>query len=120
MSMKQVNLLHIFLIGPTLFYIGYNKDKSNNIAKYLISSFAILLPFIVRFPNLDKLDNWHNYINAFHWIFLIPFFVSISYIYILKKEEIHTLYTENIYPLLKYTGIIIILTHIYLLYKKLL
>ena len=99
MSMKQVNLLHIFLIGPTLGYVGHFEDKSHIYMKYLISSFALILPFVVRFPNMDNLTNWHEYINAFHWIFLIPFFVSISYIYVLKKDEIHTLYTRNIYPI---------------------
>ena len=105
MSLKQVNLMHVFIIGPLLYYIGINQQNTNKIAYQLLGGLVLLIPFIVRFPNFKNLDQ-RNLINAFHWLILISMFSYISYSG--NQTDI------RLYPILKYIGIGVALIHILL------
>ena len=109
MSMKQVNLMHIFLIGPLLTYIGYKKEETELVIYNMLLMATLFLPFIVRFPKL--IFDFRNIINSLHYLIYIPFFAYIS----LKKNNLN----KNIYKLLILMGLSVIIIHIYLLLEKL-
>ena len=41
MSMKQVNLMHMFLVGPLLLYIGNKKEKNRRLGVLFFSNINI-------------------------------------------------------------------------------
>ena len=115
--MIQVNLMHIFLIAPTLIYIGSsNLDNTNNYLNYAFNSlitFIFMIPFIVRanfikfnFENFTKVQ----YINLFH--FMIPFFLF-NYLGF-KNRKISNFEKKSCFLL----GILLIFIHIYYLLNK--
>jgi len=92
MSMIQVNLMHIFLIAPTLLFVGTlsNKNLNNNNKKYIDFSFyalmlySLLIPFIVRHNFIKNILNnknltIRNWINLTHYIFFTGLFFYIGY-----------------------------------------
>ena len=107
MSMKQVNLMHILVIGPLLTYIGYHKDKTENMYFDALGGITSLLPFIIRIPSGS---DYHSIINSVHYLLYIPFFFYVAY----KKNELN----ESLFGLLFGTGVIVILVHLYLLANK--
>ena len=87
--MKQVNLLHTLIMGPTMIYLGtLNKkqlaDKSNigiDGIFYSIITFALFIPFIVRNEFLKiKLSEWNNrnWINFLHYAIFFGLFLYIG------------------------------------------
>lgn len=107
MSMKQVNLMHMIIIGPLLSYIGYNNSNTEDKYFNALTGITSMLPFIVRLP--DGYD-YHSLINLSHYLIYIPFFLYVSF----KKQKLN----KNIFKLLFVLGIIVIIIHSYLLYKK--
>lgn len=123
MSMIQVNLMHIFLISPTLLFIGTLNEEylSDNNKKYIDFAFnalilySLLIPFIVRRDFIKKIFyteklTIRNWINLLHYIFFIGLFFYIGY------------QSRNISNLLQYIcillGISIISIHLYHLINK--
>lgn len=107
MSMKQVNLMHMIIIGPLLSYIGYNNSNTEDKYFHALTGITSMIPFIVRLP---KGDNYHSLINLSHYLIYIPFFFYVSF----KGQKLN----KNIFKLLFVLGIIVIIIHSYLLYKK--
>lgn len=107
MSMKQVNLMHILVIGPLLTYIGYHKDKTKDMFYHALGGITSLLPFIVRIPTGS---DYHSVINSAHYLFYIPFFFYVSY----KGNKLN----ESLFGLLFGLGIIVIIVHLYLFANK--
>lgn len=89
MSMKQVNLFHSLLMGPTMIYIGLLSkktlgNKSNKLvdgAFYSVVLFALLIPFVVRNEFLKvKIKEWskRNWINFTHYVVFFGVFLYIG------------------------------------------
>tara|TARA_B100000575_G_C23135256_1_gene659329 strand:- start:2721 stop:3104 length:384 start_codon:yes stop_codon:yes gene_type:complete len=123
MSMIQVNLMHIFLISPTLLFIGTLNEEylSDNNKKYIDFAFnalilySLLIPFIVRRNFIKKIFSTEkltirNWINLLHYIFFMGLFFYIGY------------QGRNISNLLQYEciilGILMISIHINYLINK--
>lgn len=107
--MKQVNLMHIFIVGPLLMYIGNKKDKTPQIAFNMLLTLILLLPFIVRFPNFNKIT-YTNIINSSHYLVWIPLFGYIAY----KGNKLDNYW----WTLLSLLGVTVISIHIFLLLNK--
>ena len=112
-NLYRVNIMHIFLIGPILSYIGYYKNNTNYNIKLIFIGITFMLPFIVRLPNINRLYFQHNLINLIHWTIILIFLLYISYNFYFNNN-IH----NNLYNILFITGIITIISHIYLIYNK--
>ena len=121
--MIQVNLMHIFLISPTLLFIGTLNEEylSDNNKKYIDFAFnalilySLLIPFIVRRDFIKKIFyteklTIRNWINLLHYIFFMGLFFYIGY------------QSRNISNLLQYIcillGISMISIHLYHLINK--
>ena len=88
MSMKQVNLMHILLLGPTMIYAGSltqkqlkTKDISIDLLFGAIVVYALFIPFIVRNKFLKKkIKEWNqrNWTNFFHYILFFGLFLYIG------------------------------------------
>ena len=109
MSMKQVNLMHMFLVGPLLLYIGNKKEKTENWAFYSLATLTFMLPFIVRLPIYDSI-NYRSIVNSTHYVIWIPLFLYISY----KKKDLEP-YWWQIISLL---GVSVFTIHLFLLLQK--
>ena len=108
MSMMQVNLMHIFLVGPLLWSIGEDAPKTANWKYNALGVTTLMIPFIVRIPGLE-LTNL-NVINLFHYLIFFSLFLYISY----RKNKTNI----TVLKLLKLLGIIVILIHSYLLIQR--
>lgn len=106
--MKQVNLMHIILIGTLFAYTGDKGKSAPDWAFTAIGVFALMIPFIVRFPK--DLDSYRSLVNASHYLIQMPFFLYIAY----KAKNS----PDGVFPLLKWLGVIIVVTHLYLLFVK--
>lgn len=107
----NINLMHIFIIGPLLFGIGYKEPGKNmNFYQYL-SGMLVMLPFMLHFPK-SKPSEWKKWQwnTVIHLLLFFPFLVYV----VLKKDKS----PEIIFNLLKIIGICVITTHIYLLAEK--
>lgn len=108
MSMIQVNLMHILVVGPLLTYIGHYRNKTKDMFFHALGGITSLLPFIVRLPTGT---DYHSVINSAHYLFYIPFFFYVSY----KGNKLN----QSLFGLLFGLGIIVIIVHLYLLANKL-
>ena len=108
MSNIQVNLLHIFAIGPLLIYIGSHEKKTNTLAYTILGVLALMIPFIVNFPSFNLQS--YNLILLIHWLIFDIFFLYIA----LSQNN-----TPNfLYPFILILGICVITIHLYYLYKN--
>ena len=79
LPINYVNLFHIFIIAPLLFYIGYNKNNTKPIFFISLSVLSlIIIPLFVPFPDNLTFNYW-NIIKVFHWFVLLPLFLYIGY-----------------------------------------
>ena len=89
MSMKQVNLLHMLLLGPTMIYVGSlttsqlsnKKNISIDLVFGAVAVYALFIPFIVRNKFLKtKIEDWkqRNWINFFHYALFFGIFLYIG------------------------------------------
>ena len=89
MSMKQVNMMHILLLGPSLIYIGnLNNNNLSNLNNYFIDyifnsliGYSLMIPFIVRNKFIKKNIknfNYRNWINLSHYILFMWIFLYIG------------------------------------------
>lgn len=108
MSMKQVNLMHILVVGPLLTYIGYKKDKTEEKYFNALGGISSLIPFIVKIP---KGFDYKSIIRILHYFTYFPLYLYISY----KGKKLN----KKIFLILFIYGIIIIIINLYLLFKNL-
>jgi len=110
--MLQVNLMHVFLVGPVLFGIGYKNPGENMELYNYLTMLTLTMLFIVRIPfyNLTKWE-YYDYLKASHLLLFTSFFGWIAY----KKDTA----PEFVYHILKLLGIAVISTHLYLAGTKL-
>jgi hypothetical protein len=121
MSMSQVNLMHIILLGPSMIYIGSLDDnklsdldnKTIDLVFNAITTYSLFISFIVRRQFMNKsMSEWssRNWINFIHYIIFIGLFYYIGS----KKRTI----SQNWRYIALYLGISIISIHLYLLLIK--
>ena len=110
---KQINLMHIFLIGPTLYQIGNKGLKNEDASNYykFLGCLIVIMPFIISLSIKNKL-NYRNIIIMLHFLIILPFLTYVYY----KGENME--HKKTLFRIIKYLGIIIMLVHIYLLYEK--
>lgn len=108
MSLAQVNLMHVTLIGPLLYGIGYYGNETPDILYNALGTLTLTIPFVVRIPKLDL--TYRSLINLLHYLVWIILFGYVSY----KKN----LTPPGIYELLKLLGITVIAIHSYLFIQK--
>lgn len=108
MSNYKINILHIFLIGPLISYIGFNGQKTDRIAYGTLLGLAFVIPFFVQTPELTT--DFKNIIRWIHYLVWSILFVYIGY----TQDNLHPIGFE----VLKYFGVLVCLIHSYLLYKK--
>jgi len=109
--MLQVNLMHVFLIGPVIFGIGYKDPKAYmNLYNYL-TILSCMIIFMVRIPEY----NWNVWDHKDYWriTHLIGFTTLFGWIAYNKDNS-----PPFIYDIIKILGITIIIIHLYLAMKK--
>lgn len=107
--MIVVNLVHIFIQGLLLVYIGYKKNETPKFIYYILGGLALLIPFSIHKPGLHT--SYWNLINVFHYLFVMPLFLYIAY-----QQK----FTDDGYNNLLILGIIIIVYHLLKLIMRLL
>ena len=109
--MIAVNLMHIFLIGPIMIYINFNRES--DLFKKMLVGISLTIPFIVSVPNIKKLYITYQFINFVHWTAILAYFLYVSYLFAFNKNT-----PEYIYISLAIVGGIMILVHLYKLIPK--
>ena len=110
--MIAVNLMHIFLIGPIMIYINFNRD--NDLFKKILVGISLMIPFIVSVPNIKKLYITYQFVNFVHWTVILAYFLYVSYLFVFEKNT-----PEYIYISLAIVGGIMIVVHLYKVIPKL-
>ena len=111
MSGLNIYLMHILIIGPLLFGIGY-KEHNNymNFYKYL-TGILLVLPFMIHIPKSNPKEwgskSWNNII---HLIIFTPFLGYVAY----HKDNA----PEIVFNLLKILGLCVIIIHTYFFAKS--
>ena len=100
--MIVVNLVHIFIQGLLLVYIGYKKNETPKFVYYILGGLALLIPFSIHKPGLHT--SYWNLINVFHYLFVMPLFLYIAYQQKVNAEH---------YDTLLLTGVILVVYHGY-------
>jgi hypothetical protein len=110
MSMAQVNLQHVFLIGPLLFYMGAQKENTPQWAFVALAAFTAMIPFIVTY-NYSSLS-YRSITNAVHYLVWIPLFMYIAW------RGFNNLLAPWAYPMLQLLGLSAITIHLFLWAQK--
>ena len=108
MSLAQVNLMHVVVIGPLLYAIGHYEDKTPNFLYTALGLLAITIPFVVRIPKAEL--TYRSIINAVHYVFWIALFGYVAYM--------GNTTPNYLYMILKLLGITVIAIHLYLFSQK--
>ena len=107
MTYQKINLMHIFLIGPLLTYIGLKGKQTPKILYGALVGLTLMIPFMVRTPRFKL--NYRNSISWVHWVFWSALFLWVGY----KQASV----PNFVFQIIKYLGIIVILVHLYILYQ---
>lgn len=78
MSMTQVNLMHVLLIGPLLYYIGDTAPNTPDAAYNALAALSVMIVFIVRPPWFGQ-PAFLNLVNASHYLIWIALFAYIAW-----------------------------------------
>lgn len=108
MSLAQVNLMHVAVIGPLLYSIGHYAPKTPDILYNALGVLAITIPFIVRFPKLDL--SYRTIVNALHYLVWIALFGYVAY---MKNDT-----PLGVLESFKILGIFVVVLHGYLYAQK--
>lgn len=103
LGIKEINLIHVFVIGVVLMYIGKKKNESNKFAFYLLGLLALSIPFMVHLPKKIGFNYW-TAIAYSHYLLFLPWFLYLSYTQNIKNEE-----GDNLFI----TGLVISVYHLY-------
>lgn len=108
LDIKKINLIHIFITGLLLVYIGYKKKDTEKLAYYLLGLMTILIVFLVPFPSsILNLSYW-SMIHWTHYLIILPAFAYITYLGLYNKPM-----TNELYDGLLGTGLVVIVYHLY-------
>lgn len=103
----QINMFHVAMVGPILYYIGNKGKNANSYAFTALATLAIAILFFVRKPNLET---YRGIIRMFHYLLYIPIFLFISYQ--------NTNLPDWAFIMIKYLGISVSAIHFYLLFRQ--
>ena len=108
LNMKTINLIHVFITGLLLVYIGYKKKDTEKLAYYLLGLMTILIVLLVPFPSsILNLSYW-NMIHWTHYLIILPAFAYITYLGLNNKYM-----SNELYDALLGTGLVVIVYHLY-------
>ena len=105
----QINLMHILVIGPLLFYIGDRQKNNSEQVYHMIFTLIIMMPFMVGFPSLDFKSS-RDINRATHLLL----FTSLGYYIYKEKNDLPII----VFDIMKYLGLAIVSIHIYLAFEK--
>lgn len=108
MSLAQVNLLHVFIIAPTLYAIGHYETKTPDALYNILGLLALMIPFVVRIPKLEL--TYRSIINAVHYLLWIVMFGYVAY---MKNQT-----PAAMYPILRLLAVTVLAIHLYLFSQK--
>lgn len=106
LDIKIINLVHVFVVGAILMYIGMNGNNTPKETYYVLFSLVLLIFFIVPPPKMRGFSYW-NIIHLTHYLIIVPGLLYIAYFGLHKKL------TSNVYTILTYLGGGICLYHGY-------
>ena len=75
--MKLIYLTHIFLVAPTLLYIGYKKNDTPNIIFNLLYLFCLGICLLVVVRNIEF--SYWSLIKLMHYLIIVPLFYYIAH-----------------------------------------
>lgn len=106
MNYQKINFMHVFLIGPLLYYIGLTGKTTDPIYYGMLMALSALIPFVVRTPTLKQ--NYRNGINWVHYLLWTSLFLWIS----CQRNKL----SDDTFKAIKYLGIVTISIHAYIIY----
>lgn len=75
--MKLIYLTHIFIVAPTLLYIGYKKNDTPNIIFNLLYLFCFGICLLVVVRNIEF--SYWSLIKLMHYLIILPLFFYIAH-----------------------------------------
>ena len=108
LNIKKINLIHIFITGLLLVYIGYKKNNTEKIAYYLLGLMTIAIVLLVPTPKSILNISYWNMIHWTHYLIILPLFSYVTYLGLNKKSM-----TNELYDGLLGTGLVVIIYHSY-------
>lgn len=110
MSLAQVNLQHVFLLGPLLFYIGNKGETAPQWTYVALATLTAMIPFIVTYKYTSM--SYRSITNAIHYLVWIPLFAYIAWQGLNKKLPLWS------FPMLQLLGLSTITIHLFLWAQK--
>ena len=103
LNLAHINLIHALLTGTVLIYIGLYKEKTHQLAYYLLGLLAISIVILVPLPRYLSFGYW-NLIHITHYLIFLPWLLYIAYQQ--KTNSDH-------YETLLLTGVVLVVYHGY-------
>ncbi len=107
--MTQVNLMHVVLIGPLLYYIGQTAPNTPPAAYDALAVLTAMIVFIVRPPWFGQ-PAFLNLVNASHYLIWIALFAYIAW----KRNDTPKVIMETLRPL----AVAVVGIHLYFLVMR--
>jgi hypothetical protein len=108
MISPKINLMHIFLIGPLLSYIGIQGKNTPQIFYGVLLGFVLILNFVINTPELKL-----NYRSQIDWIHSLGWTSLFFYVCYTQSEL-----PDYMFEIIKYLGFSVCIVHSYILYQK--
>ena len=102
-----INLIHITVIGPLLYYLGIQGSSANKYARLSIGAIALLITVLMKKPE-KKFDYW-NIVRMAHYGVMLPVLL-----YVALKSEL----PSQVNQVLVVTGLVVISYHFYKAYER--
>ena len=106
LDMKIINLIHVFVIGMLLCYIGYFKNPSKA-SFYLLAISALFIPVLVPFDIDLTTSVYWNSVKLMHYFIILPVLLYIAY------NGIYHELSKNTSDILLFTGLVVVSYHVY-------
>ena len=84
LNMKIINLIHVFITGIVLVYIGYKKQNTPKWAYNLLYVLSALIILLVSIPSISL--NYWSMVKIIHYLIILPLFVYVAYYKNLSNE----------------------------------
>ena len=114
LPMYIINILHVFLQGLLLAYIGFMKEKTPKIIYIILALLALSIVISIDLPKLDFNLTYWNMVYLSHYILILPSLLYVSYI------GYYSNFSSSSYDLIMWIGIFVMLYHGYKAINRLL